>query len=213
MLAVPLFVAGTLVHPRSERLADIVASGQWQSVSHGLVALGFVLVLLGLPGLYAGHADRSGVLGLAAFVLMVLFVAFHVYRLPYKAIAVASLAGDPDAERLFAPTGPVQRGMLAWWGASAGIAGPILYGIALVRSGVYPRLAGWLVAAWTPLFLGFTAILAAQPPAVRDALLDLGIANVGILVSYLLLHLGLAIGGYQLWRTNPPAAEASPRLA
>jgi hypothetical protein len=38
-------------------------------------------------------------------------------------------------------------------------------------------------------------------------------ANVEIAVSYILLFLGLAIGGYQLWLTEQPSVEAAPQPA
>lgn len=209
MLALPLSLVGTLMHPRSERIADIVASGSWQSASHALVAVAFLLLLLGLPGVYAAHASHSGVLGLIGFIFVILFVAFHVYRLPFEAGAVAALAADRDAERLLGPGGPAQAGMLGGWGALTGLLGPLLFGVSLVRSGIYPRLTGWLVAAWTPLFLGLTVAIGTQPSATRDALLDAGIANVGIALSYFLLTLGLAICGYQLWRAKQSVARGS----
>ena len=61
--ALPLSVPGYVIHPQTHEVADVV--GSTTSLSHAIVAVGWALVLLGLPGLYAIHAQRSGVLGLA----------------------------------------------------------------------------------------------------------------------------------------------------
>lgn len=211
ILAVPLWIVGELIHPRSEGLADIV--GSFQSVSHAILAAAWALVLLGLPGLYAGHAGRSGALGLIGCVFMVLFAAYHVYMLLYEAGPVAALSGDPAAVRLFAPGGLVEQGTLRAWIAAPVSIAPIIYGIVLLRAGVYSRWAGWLVIAFLPTFLALAVLLTILPPAGRETLFDLRFATIGIGGSYLLLHLGLAIAGYQLWGTERPAPGAALRPA
>jgi len=198
MVAAPLSIPGYVIHPRTHELADVV--GSTTSLSHGIVALGWALVLLGLPGLYASHAHRSGLLGLIGFGLMMLFAAYHVYLLLYEAGPVALLASDPAAERLFAPGGVVRQGMLREWVMPVTLLAPITYGIALLRSGLFSRWAGWLVIAFIPAFFALNGVLALLPPDTREDLLGLGYANFGLGVSYLLLNMGLAVAGYRLWR-------------
>jgi hypothetical protein len=170
-------------------------------LSHAIVAVAWALVFLGLPGLYAFHAQRSGRLGLVGFVLMMLFAAYHAYLLLYEAGPVALLSGDAAAERLFAPGGIVRQGMLREWVMPVTILAPVVYGLALVRAGSFPRTAGWLVIAFIPAFFVLNGVLASVPSATREDLLDLGYANFGLGVSYLLLNAGLAIAGYELWRS------------
>jgi hypothetical protein len=199
--AVPLSIPGYVLHPRTHELADVL--GSTTSLSHGIVALGWALVLLGLPGNYAFHAHRSGLLGLVGFVLMMLFAAYHLYLLLYEAGPVALLASDPAAERLFAPGGVVRQGMLREWVMPVTLLAPIVYGVALLRSGLFSRWAGWLVIAFIPAFFALNGVLALLPSEARDDLLDLGYANFALGVSYMLLNVGLAIAGYRL--ANPPA--------
>jgi hypothetical protein len=205
--ALPLSLPGYVIHPRTHDLVDVV--GSTTSVSHAIIALGWALVLLGLPGLYAFHAHRSGLFGLVGFVLMMLFAAYHMYLLLYEAGPVALLASDPAAERLFAAGGMVRQGMLREWVMPVTLLAPIIYGVALLRSGLFSRSAGWLVMAFTPAFFALNGLPALVPSATREHLLDLGYANFGLGVSYLLLNLGLAIAGYRLWRTSGLLSESS----
>lgn len=209
--ALPLSVPGYVIHPRTHELADVI--GSTTSLSHAIVAVGWALVLLGLPGLYAFHAQRSGVLGLAGFVLMMLFAAYHVYLLLYEAGPAALLSGDAAANRLFAPGGIVRQGMLREWVIPVTLLAPIVYGTALVRAGSFSRWAGWLVIAFIPAFFALNGVLALLPPTAREDLLDLGYANFGLGVSYLLLNAGLAIAGYQVWRLQQPGSEWPGTLA
>lgn len=209
VLALPLSIPRYVIHPRTHELADILGSST--SLSHGIVALGWVLVLLGLPGLYASHAPRTGVLGLTGFVLMMLFAAYHVFLLLYEAGPVAMIASEPGAEQLFAPDGAIRQGMLRQWAMPVTLLAPIVYGAALLRSRQYSRWAGGLVIAFLPAFFALQALLTLQSPARQEALLDLGYANFGLGVAYVALNSGLAIAGYQLWRAQAAPVEESAR--
>jgi hypothetical protein len=204
IVALPLSLPGYVIHPRTHELADVLGSAT--SLSHAIVGVGWALVLLGLPGLYAFHAQRTGVLGLVGFILLMLFAAYHVYLLLYEAGPVALLSGDAAAARLFAPGGIVRQGMLREWVMPVTLLAPIVYGIALLRARVFSCWAGWLVIAFVPAFFVLNGVLAVLPSATREDLLDLGFANVGLGISYVLLNLGLAIAGYQLWRAQAHAS-------
>jgi hypothetical protein len=91
--------------------------------------------------------------------------------------------------------------MLREWVMPASLLAPIIYGVALLRSGLFSRWAGWLVIAFIPAFFAMNGVLALVPSETRDDLLDLGYANFAHGVSYLLLNIGLAIAGYRLRRT------------
>jgi hypothetical protein len=207
MLAAPLGIAGALLHPRSETLVDLVGSNT--TASHLLFAAAFALIMITLPGLFAAHAARSGILGLVGYVALMLLCGYHLYLLLYEAGPVAALSRDPESERLFAPGGAVPQGTLRAWGSPLGILAPILYGAALLRAGVRPRLAGWLVIAFVPAFFLATGTLALAPLDTRQSLIDVGFTPIGLAVSYGLLLSGLAIPGYQLWRTARLELESS----
>jgi hypothetical protein len=200
MVALALVIVGGLLHPQSERLVDV--AGSTTTASHGLFALAFALVLLGLPGLYAALADRTGVLGLVGFVLMTLFSAYHVYMLLYEAGPVAAMADDPAADRLFASGGVVQQGTLRSWLGPIGIVAPLVFGVAMVRSGARPRWAGWAVIAFVPAFFAAAAVGSALPVETRETLFDLWFTPISLALTYGLLLLGLAAPGYQLWRSQ-----------
>jgi hypothetical protein len=179
-------------------------------VSHAIFAFAMALVLLGLPGLFSAHAERSGLLGLIGFVAMMLFAAYHVYMLLYEAGPVASLASDPAAERLFADGGIVEEGTLRVWLTPLGVLAPILYGVALSRARLQPRWSAWLVIAFAPVFVGGSGLAQSLPSETRDSLLDLGFTPIWIALSYGILLLGLAIPGSQLWRNGSLSFAVSP---
>ena len=97
---------------------------------------------------------------------MMLFAAYHVYLLLYEAGPVALLSGDAAAERLFAPGGIVRQGMLREWVMPVTLLAPVMYGIVLVRAGMFSPRAGWLVIAFIPAFL---RRMACSPSASSDA--------------------------------------------
>jgi hypothetical protein len=200
LLAFALVIAGGLLHPQSERLVDIAGSAT--TASHGIFALAFALVLVGLPGLYAALADRAGVLGLIGFVLMMMFSAYHVYMLLYEAGPVAAMADDQAAGRLFAPGGVVQQGTLRAWLGPIGIVAPLVFGAAIMRSGARPHWAGWAVIAFVPAFFAAAAVGSALPVETRESLFDLWFTPISLALTYGLLLLGLAAPGYQLWRSQ-----------
>src|SRR5215217_3677411 len=62
-----LMVLATLLHPGRETATTIVASEQRLVAAHVAYTLSWLLVLLGLPGLYAAQGGRMGRLGLPGF--------------------------------------------------------------------------------------------------------------------------------------------------
>jgi hypothetical protein len=67
MAAGVLMVAATLLHPSRETSATIVASEPRLVAAHVVYTIAWLLVLLGLPGLYAAHRGGMGRLGLVDF--------------------------------------------------------------------------------------------------------------------------------------------------
>jgi len=62
-----LMVVATLLHPSRETATTIVASEPRLVAAHVVYTLAWLLVLLGLPGLYAAQRGGMGRLGLVGF--------------------------------------------------------------------------------------------------------------------------------------------------
>jgi hypothetical protein len=62
-----LMVVATLLHPSRETAMTIVATESTLVAAHVAYTLAWLLVLLGLPGLYAAQRSGMGRLGLAGF--------------------------------------------------------------------------------------------------------------------------------------------------
>jgi hypothetical protein len=67
MAAGVLVVVAKLLHPSRETATTIVASEPRLVTAHVVYTLAWLLVLLGLPGLYAAQRGGMGRLGLAGF--------------------------------------------------------------------------------------------------------------------------------------------------
>jgi hypothetical protein len=202
LVALPLQVLGFVLHPPSEQAADVLKP--LYGPAHIILFVSWMFALLGLTGFYARQAHRAGVLGLIGFAATVFAAAYHFYLLLYEAYATVALAGDP-ATRPLIGDGPLAHG--------AGALGPLgfasilafpLFGIATLRAGVMPRMAGWLQTASVPVF--FLCIV----------LVPLGVFAEGGMLSpvaflYYPAFLGYAWGGYALWagkeRTREPATR------
>jgi hypothetical protein len=64
-----LMVVATLLHPSSETAAVIIASEAGLVAAHFLYTLSWLLLLLGLPGLYVSQRESMGRLGSAGFLV------------------------------------------------------------------------------------------------------------------------------------------------
>ena len=182
-LAYALFV---LVHP-FHGIADphVMHSGQW-AAAHTFHALGAVLVLLGLPGLYVYGRHRTGRLGLAGY--LVAFIGTALFA-DMGLITAYVFPLDPA---LADPNGPAKDSpfvAVLLLQTLAMIAGFALLAIAGLRAGVLPSWIG------LPLLLGavlFNVPAVAVPYAIP-------------LVGGVLFGAALGGWGYALWseQTGP----------
>ncbi len=118
-----------------------------------------ILLLLALVGLYACQAVAAGVLGAVAFGTAVVGTALVVGDFWYEGLAVPWLAAAAPEVLTEAATGQVAAFRTVSTGSFVTFAvfalGWVLFGIATARAGVFPRLAGVVVAIGGALgFLG-----------------------------------------------------------
>jgi hypothetical protein len=153
VLAAALLAIGTpLAAGLQAQLPDV--SLFWVPVHLALVA-GYLLLVLGLPGLYAALARTSGAFGLAAFVWAETAAALMPGLAAIDLYAVPLIGTAPSAGWLLTP-----GGALGDFGTfrTLGLQPALLVGLALLS------IAGWRAQAptrwaWLPIVLGLAAAL------------------------------------------------------
>jgi hypothetical protein len=157
LLAGVCYVVVGVFHPANAPAS--VTTTRWQTV-HVIACAMSCFGVLGLAGLYARQAVKTGWLGLVGFVLlslwMVLIMGFsfvEAFILPHIATTTPSLV---QAWMAMFNGGPSQMdlGVLpTLWTLSAPlyIGGGLLFGVATFRAGILPRGAGALLAVGTVL--------------------------------------------------------------
>ena len=160
MAAFLLSLTGGLLHPIVDHESHSASSISHPGfpVAHLLVLLGGAFLLIGLPGLYARIAPKAGILGLLGFALYFLANATIVQGFAaYEAFVAPALASDPATSGALAPDGALASstpfGLLQGVGGVALMLGMLLLGISIVRSRIFPRWAGALLAAAPVLLL------------------------------------------------------------
>lgn len=148
------------IHPNASSGLEYLSDPR--TVPAHLLGLSVLLVMLGLPGLYASQAERAGVLGLVGTVLVFFGTALlEVSHNIIDSMVRPALATIPEAAPLLAEGGPLDSAMEAGpLGTIVAVGGPlfllglIVLGIATIRAGVLPRWAGALpivAALFVPL--------------------------------------------------------------
>lgn len=197
LLAGVCYVLVGIFHPAN--VPASVTTTRWQAV-HIIACAMSVFGVLGMAGLYAKQAVRTGWLGLVGYVLLsawfVLIMGFsfvEAFVLPHVASAVPGFV-QAWMGMFNGPSGAFDLGALPTiWTLTAPvyILGGLTFGIATFRAGIFPRWAGALLAVSTAL-APVAALLpnASQPKTA----IPMGIALVWL--------------GFALWsqpRTEPVA--------
>ena len=185
LLGAVLFIVGSILSFAGAPLTPLwlIMTGVWMS--------GMVLGLLGLPGIVARQAERSGWLGFVGFLLTFLgwflLTGFYVGDNLIISPWLNALAPQVYAQWFVNPAVAVSLHVA---NSLLGVGG-VLLGIATMRARVFPRWAGWLLIA---------------------AVVDLGSFVIGnlTLVATGLIILGLGWMGYTLL-TAQGEAEAVPQ--
>jgi hypothetical protein len=154
-----------------------------------LRVLGGMLIVLGLPGMYARQAERAGLLGLVGFLLTLFYIlilgvagdTINAFVMPFLASQAPALL-----------KGPQPSGLIAFFivGGLLGFVGGILLGIATLRAAVLAR--------WASILLIIGAVLT----FAGNFLLPI-IGTVGV-VMFLV---GLAWLGFGVWSYRQPVIQ------
>ena len=185
-----LYVAIQAIHPLD--VPSSVTTSRWAFV-HYLSLVMDLLGLLGITGLYARQAEKSGWLGLAGFLLFGLFwaldVAFHFIEAFVEPVLaaeapkfVAGLLGMVNGVPSEISLGAIPA-VYALDGVAGYVLGGLLFGVATFRAGILPRWAGGLLALGAVLPLLLSSLV--HHPFDRLFALPVGFA--------------LAWMGYALW--------------
>jgi hypothetical protein len=141
-----LMVVATLLHPSRETTATIIASEPRLVAAHALYTLAWLLILLGLPGLYSAQREGMGRLGLTGF-LFAMFGTYLIAVTGYFGFLAPVLAEDfPAAIAAIGQYTPVviSNGLAA----IAFMVGYALFGIAMISTATLPRWSGRARCSW-----------------------------------------------------------------
>jgi len=148
MAAGALMVAATLLHPSRETATTIIASESRLVAAHVAYTVAWLLVLLGLPGLYAAQRGGMGHLGLAGF--LTAFTGTYLIAVTgnFGFLAPVVAKQSPAVLDSISQYSPVV--IINGLAAILFMIGYILFGIAMIRTAALPRWSGVLVAVGAP---------------------------------------------------------------
>jgi hypothetical protein len=183
-----LLAVASVLHPSRETTATILQAEVRLVAAHALFTLSYLLVLLGLPGLYGAESVRMGRLGLVGFLVAFMGTTLVAVSGNFGFLAPVLAARSPatiDAINSYPPE--VALDAVAFGGFVVGF---ILFGMAMAKTATLPRFSGLLVAVGAPIqVFGF-----ALAQTVLSALWSFAI------LGSVALGAGLAWPGYQLWQ-------------
>lgn len=179
-------VVSTLASPTAADPNEQLASPLWAPAQLlGMVA--GILTVIALPAVYARMARRTGAIGLLGFVaLMVTGIMLGFFPFAVTLLVLPWLAGLPI------PASELQNGPPSFFvyfsvASLFALVGSILFGLAIIRSGVFSRWPGYLL-----LVAGLANLVTTFLGDVPDPVW---------MAAPVLFNLGLAWLGYDLWKT------------
>ena len=192
-----LMAAATLLHPSRETATTIIASEGRLVAAHMLYTLSWLLVLLGLPGLYVAERGTMRRLGLVGF--LVAFSGTYLIAVTGNFGFLAPVLARQSPAVLDSITEYPPAVGINGLAAIAFMLGYALFGVAMTRMSTLPRLAGVLVAVGAPAhLLGFG--MAQLVSTVLWPVAVLGAVSLGA---------GLAWPGFRLSQTGAAADRPS----
>lgn len=204
-------LAAVPIHPNASSGLEYLSDPRTVP-AHLLGLMAVLLIMLGLPGLYASQAERAGVLGLVGTVVVFFGTALlEVSHNIIDSMVRPALATIPGAAPVLAKGGPLDSameagplGMIVAVGGPLFLLGLIVLGIATIRAGVLPRWVGALpivAALFVPL--GFVV------PSLETIAFTVPYVALGGMGLALMVQRPAAITG----PAAPRSAEPTPRAA
>ncbi len=194
ILAIVAIVGHNAVRQASE-LADLTNPPSVMFVR--LLMVGALLVIIGLPGLYARQAERAGVLGLIGFVMTFVGLLFaDVVMTANYGFIMPKIAATSEGRALI-ETGLPDPGFMMLIFPMI-LIGLLLLGISIVRAKVLPRWIGLLFIAGV-LFIP----VASAVPVISH------LFSVPIFLAFASCGYTLARGTAQVARRHEPAQQVS----
>jgi hypothetical protein len=184
--------------------ASLYKEGLWVLIN-ALGVMGSVLVLLGLPGMYARMASRIGSLGLFGVALIALAWMFLGVFLSLFGMLVSPWLAD-QAPSLVAASAPLPAGFILAFVSALVIelAGCVLLAIPFIRGHVQPRWVGYVLPASALLTVAGDIVASSGPEA--NVAMNL-LTNMGPV----LLLVALGGLGSQEWAEDVPSEQVGPR--
>jgi hypothetical protein len=186
--------------------SSFAKEGLWAPLN-ALGLIGAVLVLLGLPAMYATVAAATGWLGLAGVVLIaVAWMFFGVFLSLYAMLLLPWLA--EKAPSLVAADAPLPTGFVVAFiaGLIAWLAGTVLLAIPFIRGRLHPRWVGYALSISGLWVVIGNLLIAPSGPATNLAINLL--SNLGpVLLLVAVGHLG-----YRIWAQHAPTDDKTIHL-
>src|SRR5215217_2518473 len=185
-----LMVVATVLQPSRETATTIVGGEPRLVAAHVAYTLAWLLVLFGLPGLYAAQRGGMGRLGLVGF--LTAFAGTYLIAVTgnFGFLAPVLAKQSPavlDSINQYPPV-VIINGLAA----ILFMIGYVLFGVAMIRSATLPRWSGVLVALGAPAhLLGFG--IAQLVSTAAWAIAIVGSVSFGV---------GLSWAGYRLWHRH-----------
>jgi hypothetical protein len=209
MLGGILLAVGPFTHPPADT-AEYALYPLWVP-SHLLGGIAFLLIPLGLMGLYARQLEKVGLPGLIGFIMTFVGGSLTAGTLIFIDVVVFPFLAARGLEWLDTPNGALRTSsafqLAAGLGALSLLLGLPLFAVATLRARVLPRWGAWLVILSIPLgIVGgvFIFFIGALSQEILQTL-------IGSVVG--MLGLGLAAWGWALWSEKAEmVAQAKPAM-
>jgi hypothetical protein len=172
---------------------------------NALGVIGAVLVLVGMPAMYARMAGASGLLGFIGVLLLALgWLFFGVFVSFYSMVVLPWLASTTP---LLADELNQHPPLLLTFSAAllADVVGTVLCAISLVRGGLHPRWVSSVLFASAFMMIG-GIVIAPRGPASNVAINLL--SNLGPV----LLMIAIGALGLRMWAEHAPTAHPQLRV-
>jgi hypothetical protein len=206
MLAGIAFAVHLITHPPGET-AQYAFYPLWVP-SHWLGGIAYLLIPLGLMGLYARQLEKVGLPGLIGFILTFVGGTLSAGSSIFLSVVVVPFVAAQGLDWMDPPNGALYTSPAAQFAVGLGglclLLGLLLFAIATLRARVLPRLGAWLVILTIPL--GILALV---------FIFFIGTSLQGVLQSLIgsVLGLGLVAWGYALWTEQGEwVAQAEPAM-